>query len=38
MHAIVDHRDQDLARTAEFAETREYQANGLLQAYIGIEP
>ncbi|WP_287281419.1 hypothetical protein [Mesorhizobium sp.] len=37
MHAILDHRDQDLARTAEFAEARECQANGPLQAHVGIE-
>lgn len=38
MHAIVDHQDQDLARTAEFAEARESQTNSLLQAHVGIEP
>lgn len=38
LHVIVDHRDQDLARSAEFAEAREYQGNGLLQAHVRIEP
>ena len=34
MHAVVGHRDQHLACTADLAETREYQADGLLQANV----